>query len=177
MSTIPTTWSPAVHRRACTAWMGQFAHSFQGSLVRITQPAAAGEREKRSAPIVTALPPSINVLCRPPLKIDRTAVLSLYIPRPPNLLACSSSSSPSNSFGPRWSLWPTCFILVWSLSRDFYLLSCSVVCRALCLLSSSLFCFVLYFLDPVTYLSTAFGSEFRGLDCKRSKVQQLVVPL
>jgi hypothetical protein len=78
------------------------------------------------------------------------------------------------SFGPRWSLSPTCFILVWSLSREFYLLSCSVVCRAFCLLSSSLFCFVSSFLDPVTYLSTAFGSEFRGLDCKRSRCSSLL---
>lgn len=156
---------------------GSIAHSFQGSLVRITQPAAAGEREKRSAPIMAALPPSINVLSPPPLKIDRTAILSLYIPAP-NLLACSgSSSSPSNSFGPRWSLWPTCFILVWSLSRDFPLLSCSVVCRAFCLLSSSLFCFVLYF----------FGSCHISIDCiwiwiswawlQEIKVQHLVVPL
>ncbi len=30
------------------------------------------------------------------------------------------------------------------------------------------------FLDPVTYLSTAFGSEFRGLDCKRLRCSSLL---
>jgi hypothetical protein len=153
---------------------GSIAHSFQGFLVRITQPAAAGEREKRSAPIMAALPPSINVLSPPPLKIDRTAILSLYIPPQTSWLAAAAAaaqltvSGQDDLFGQLVSFWfgvcPVIFLycLVQLCAEHF-----------VCFLqvSSVSFC---TFLDPVTYLSTAFGSEFRGLDCKRLRCSSLL---